>query len=100
MNTDYQGLIATGLPFRIASQNNGWARAYIGPYFATFRSNNMNAAKLESKAPTTKAGTHLGAALRKLIEDREAIFRELARLERAALSRAIQAAPSRKALAL
>lgn len=100
MNADYQALTATGLPFRIATQQRGNARAYVGAHFVTFRSNNMNAAKLESKAPAAKAGTHLGAALRELAEDQEAIFRELARVERAALSRAIQAAPSRKALAL
>ena len=100
MNADYQALTATGLIFRIATQQRGNARIYIGALFVTFRSNNMNAAKLESKAPAAKAGTHLGAALRELAEDQEAIFRELAHVERAALSQATQAAPSRKALAL
>lgn len=100
MNADYQALISTGLNFRIATQHSGWARAYIGSHFATFRSNNMNAAKLESKAPAAKVGTHLGGALRELIEDLEAIRVELARVEREALSQAIQAAPSRKALTL
>lgn len=100
MNADYQALIATGLPFRIATQQRGNARAYIGTLFVTFRSNNMNAAKLESKAPDAKTDTHLGAALSKLIEDSEAIRVEMARVEREALSQAIQAAPSRKALTL
>lgn len=100
MNADYQALIATGLPFRIATQQRGTARAYLGSYFVIFHSNNMNAAKLESKAPAAKAGTHLADALHELIEDSEAIRVELARVEREALSQATQAAPSRKALTL
>lgn len=100
MNADYQALIATGLNFRIATQHSGWARAYLGSHFVTFRSNNMNAAKLESKAPNARPFSHLGYALRNLFEELDAVSRELARVERAALSQAIPAAPYRKALAL
>lgn len=100
MNADYQALTATGLNFRIASQHSGWSRAYAGAHFVTFRSNNMNAAKLESKAPNARPFSHLGLALRDLLEELDAVSRELARVERAALSEAIQAAPSRRAVAL
>lgn len=100
MNADYQALIATGLPFRIASQNNGRARVYVGNHSVSFFDNRRNSAKLTALAPNVKRNTHQGRAMAALVEDLEAIRRELSRVEREALSQAIQAAPSRKALAL
>lgn len=100
MNADYQALIATGLPFRIASQSQGRARVYVGSHFATFFDNRRNSAQLTAIAPNVKRNTHQGRAMAALVEDLEAIRRELSRVEREALSQAIQAAPSRKALVL
>lgn len=74
MNTNFhfkalsQAAANNGLTLRIATQQNGLARVYLGSDYETFYSNNVAAGKLEEKAKASREDTHLGRALRDLAE--------------------------------
>lgn len=62
-NQNYSALVATGVPFRIATQQGGKARFYFGGDYCEFMSNNCTSSHLESQASRANSGSHLDLAM-------------------------------------
>ena len=62
-NPNYSALVATGVPFRIATQQSGKARFYFGDDYCEFWSNKCNSWHLECQAPRANSGSHLDRAM-------------------------------------
>lgn len=70
MNASFQAIKDSGLPFRIATQRGGVARAYIGSAgrYVEFMSNNANSTHLMAYAEKAMPHGHLGRALKAIEE--------------------------------
>lgn len=72
-NQDYQFLLINGFTIDITSHHSGWSRMHLVKSgsridYISFRSNNINSARLLEKAPVVRPSTHLGKALAELKE--------------------------------
>ncbi|MHA4870834.1 hypothetical protein ACXZ1M_24385 [Duganella sp. PWIR1] len=88
-NIYFKELNETGLVVRTATQQNGWARIYLGDIYESFRSNKCNSTKLFEKAQTARLNTHIDIAMHNLLLRKQEAFAARASTEQEELANLI-----------